>query len=239
MRLRTTRTTGPTPAERMRSIITVAHSMTVVADGRRHEVHSLDGTAAMGRIHLHEPSDDLGSDDLGSGDRTPRVPIRVELTDIAPAPVRDRLRARVTLTGLVAAPYLAETAESTCVQLGQAVLEDAGGRTYVPLAQLETAETDPLAGCEASMLHHLTADHPDLVTRLLRLADPGLTHGLERALPLAIDRYGITLRLEHATTHHDVRLPFPTAITEVDQVGLQIHAVLTAARRAAHSHLSA
>ncbi|NML51056.1 DUF2470 domain-containing protein [Streptomyces sp. R302] len=234
MRLRTTRTTGPTPAERMRSIITVAHSMTVVADGHRHEVHGLDGAAAMGRVHLHEPADDVGG-----GDGTPRVPIRVELTDIAPAPVRERLRARVTLTGLVAAPYRPETAGTTCVQLGQAVLEDAGGRTYVPLAQLETAETDPLASCEAAMLHHLVADHPDLVTRLLRLAGPGLTHGLERALPLAIDRYGITLRLEHATAHRDIRLPFPTAITDVDQVGLQIHALLTAARRAAHSHLSA
>ncbi|MFF5503987.1 DUF2470 domain-containing protein [Streptomyces roseolus] len=233
MRLRPSRTTGPTPAERMRSIITVAHSMTVVADGHRHEVHGLDGTAAMGRLHLHDPSDGAGS----AGE--PRVPIRVELTDIAPAPLRDRLRARVTLTGLVAAPYRPETGESTCVQLGQAVLEDADGRTYVPLTQLEAAETDPLAGCEAAMLHHLVADHPDLVTRLLRLADPAHTRGLERALPLAIDRYGITLRLEHATRHHDVRLPFPTAITEADQVGLQIHAVLTAARRAAHAHLSA
>lgn len=188
----------------------------------------------MGRIHLHEPT---AASDSDHG--TPRLPIRVELTDIAPTPVRDRLRARVTLTGLVAAPYGAGTSESTCMQLGQAVLEDAGGRTYVPLSQLETAATDPLASCEAAMLHHLVADHPDLVTRLLRLADPGLKRDLVRALPLAIDRYGITLRLEHATTQHDVRLPFPTAVTDVDQVGPQIHAVLTAARRASHSRLSA
>ncbi len=178
MRLRTARATQPAAAERMRSIITVAHSMTVVADGHRHEVHSLDGAGPMGRIHLHELTDDFGS-----GDGTPRIPIRVELTDIAPTPVRDRLRARVTLTGLVAAPYSAETTESTCMHLGQAVIEDAEGRTYVPLAHLEAAETDPLAGCEAAMLHHLVADHPDLVTLLLRLADPAAKRDLVRALP--------------------------------------------------------
>ncbi|WP_406864833.1 DUF2470 domain-containing protein [Streptomyces sp. HUAS MG47] len=234
MRLRTARVTQPTPAERMRSIITVAHSMTVVTDGHRHEVHSIDGSAAMGRIHLHEPAEDLGD-----GHGTPHLPIRVELTDIAPTPVRDRLRARVTLTGLVAAPYSAETTESTCMRLGQAVLEDGEGRTYVPLTQLETAEPDPLASCEAAMLHHLVADHPDLVTRLLRLAAPGLKRDLVRALPLAIDRYGISLRLERPTAQHDVRLPFPTPITDVDQVGPRMHALLTAARRASHSRLSA
>ncbi|WP_236242494.1 DUF2470 domain-containing protein [Streptomyces sp. CC228A] len=233
MRLRTARATRPTAAERMRSIITVAHSMTVVADGHRHEVHSLDGAGPMGRIHLHELTDDFGS-----GDGTPRIPIRVELTDIAPTPVRDRLRARVTLTGLVAAPYSAETTESTCMHLGQAVIEDAEGRTYVPLAHLEAAETDPLAGCEAAMLHHLVADHPDLVTLLLRLADPAAKRDLVRALPLAIDRYGITLRLEHTGTQQDVRLPFPSPVTDVDHVGPRIHALLTAARRASHSHLA-
>ncbi|MFB7513334.1 DUF2470 domain-containing protein [Streptomyces sp. NPDC056144] len=238
MRLRVTPAPRPTPAERMRSIITVAHSMTVVTDGRHHDVHHLDGTTAMGRIHLHEPSADSGPGP-GPGTGTPLIPMRVELTDIAPTPVRDRLRARVTLTGLVAAPYTGDAAESTCMQLGQAVLEDATGRTYVPLAQLETAEPDPVAACEARMLHHLVADHADLIVRLLGLLDPTALHGLLRAVPLAIDRYGITLRLEHLAGERDVRLPFAEPVTEADQLGLRIHGLLTSGRHGSRSHLSA
>ncbi|GGY40361.1 DUF2470 domain-containing protein [Streptomyces omiyaensis] len=232
MRLRTARATRPTPAERMRSVIAVARSMTVVTDGLRHEVHDTDGTPATGRLHLHGPTDDFG-------DGVPRIPIRVELTDIAPTPVRDRVRARVTLTGLVTSPYGPEAAGSTCVTLGQAVLEDADGRTYVPLDRLATAEPDPLAGCEAAMLHHLVADHPDLVTRLLRLAASDLKRDLVRALPLAIDRYGITLRLERPGGRHDLRLPFPTPLADADQVGPRIRSLLTTARRASHSRLFA
>ncbi|MFD0371253.1 DUF2470 domain-containing protein [Streptomyces sp. NPDC127114] len=255
----TARSTQPTPAERLRSVITSAHSMTVVTDGRYEEVHSLDGTGPMGRIHLHEPAESfesfafLGSSGSAEGGRTgtgagsattgacgaARIPIRLELTDVSPVPVRDRVRARVTLSGLVAAPYDADSGESTCMEFGQAVLQDAHGRTYVTLEQLQAAEPDPLADCEAAMLHHLVAGHPELVTLLLRLVEPAARQGLVRALPLAIDRYGLTLRLEYAATQRDVRLPFPTPLAEVDQAGLQIHALLAAARRSSHTHLPA
>jgi hypothetical protein len=229
MRLRTAHATRPTPAERMRSIITAAHSMTVLVDGRRHDVHSLDGTPAMGRLHLHAPTDDLGP-----GDGGPRLPIRVELTDIAPTPVRDRLRARVTLTGLVAAPFDPEATSSTCVRLDQAVLETDGGRTFVPWSQLEAAEADPLAAREASLLNHLATAHADLVVLLLRLVDADVKRGLVRTVPVRMDRYGVTLRLEQAAARHDVHLPFPTPVTHPDQVGPQMHALLAAGRRASH-----
>ncbi|SED88157.1 hypothetical protein SAMN05428945_5890 [Streptomyces sp. 2224.1] len=69
-----------------------------------------------------------------------RVPVTLELTDIAPAPVRDRVRARVTVTGLPAAPYSAEATKSTCMEFGQAVLEDSRERASVSLhALLATA----------------------------------------------------------------------------------------------------
>ncbi|MEU9866193.1 DUF2470 domain-containing protein [Streptomyces sp. NPDC047971] len=229
MRPHTTPVTQPTPAERLRTIITMAHSMTVITDGHEQEVYSLNGAGVMGRVHLHAPSDALSP-----GHRRPRAPIRLELTDVAPTAVRDRLRARVTLSGLVAATYDSEAAESACMELGQAVLEDAQGRSYVTLEELQAAEDDPLATCEAGMLTHLVAGHPELIPKLLRLVEPGTKQELVRALPLAIDRYGITLRLEYPMTQRDVRLPFPTPVTHLDQTGLQIHALLTAARRASH-----
>ena len=44
MRSHSSRSKQPTPAERMRSIITAGESMTVVTDGHHHEVYNLDGT---------------------------------------------------------------------------------------------------------------------------------------------------------------------------------------------------
>ncbi|WP_326696645.1 DUF2470 domain-containing protein [Streptomyces sp. NBC_01754] len=234
MRPFSSRAAQPTPAERTRSILAAARSMTVLTDGVSTEVHHLDGTGVMGHIHLHEPS----------GTAAPasavRLPIRLELTDIAPTPVRDRLRARVTLTGLLASPYDAESSRSTCMEFGQAVLEDATGRTFLSLGDLQAATLDPLAEFEAGMLTHLLDSHGELVPLLLRLVRPQPRRGLLRAVPVALDRYGVTLRLEYRDGYEDVRLLFATAVTDVEHAGSRIHALLTAARRASHpNHLPA
>ncbi|WP_031090976.1 DUF2470 domain-containing protein [Streptomyces sp. NRRL WC-3549] len=222
------RTAQPTPAERMRSVLAAARSMTVLTDGVSTEVHHLDGTGVMGHIHLHEPSGDAPAASAA------RVPVRLEITDIAPTPVRDRLRARVTLTGLPAAPCDAESAESTCMEFGQAVLEDGTGRTFVSLDDLRAAAPDPLAVCEAGMLTRLLDGRGELVPLLLRLVRPQPRRGLLRAVPVALDRYGITLRLEYPGGHEDVRLPFAAPVTAAGHAGSRIHALLTAARRASH-----
>ncbi|CAL2073458.1 DUF2470 domain-containing protein [Streptomyces sp. TR1341] len=224
----------PTAAERVRSILAAAHSMTVVSDGRHHEIRRLDGTGAMGHFHLHAAWE-------GTGTPSPvRVPVRLELTDIAPTPVRDRLRARVTLTGVLRAPYDPDATDSTCMEFGQGVLEESGGRAYVTLQELEATELDPLATCEAGILTHLMDDHADLVPRLLRLVRPRPEPGVTKVVPVAIDRYGLTLRLEHRRGHHDARIPFRTPVRDLAHVGPQIHALLSAARRLSHTgHLLA
>ncbi|MBU6531733.1 DUF2470 domain-containing protein [Streptomyces mayonensis] len=219
----------PTVAERARSVLAAAHSMTVVTDGRHTEVQHLDGSGVMGHVHLHAPFEGRGAPPAG------RVPVRLELTDIAPTPVRDRLRARVTLTGLLAAPYDPDSAESTCMEFGQCVLEDASGRTFVSLAELEAADLDPLATSEAGLLTHLVDDHPELVPLLLRLVHPLPGRAVRRVVPVGIDRHGLTLRLEHATGHRDVRLPFHKTVRHIDHVGPQIHALLAASRRLSHT----
>ncbi|MFJ3667186.1 DUF2470 domain-containing protein [Streptomyces sp. NPDC090106] len=229
MRRTSPRASAPTAAERARSILTVAHSMTVVTDGRRTEIRRLDGSGAMGHVHLHAPFEGPGAPPDG------RVPVRLELTDVAPSPVRERLRARVTVTGLLAAPYEPGSTDSTCMEFGQCVLEDQHGRAYITLQELEDAEPDPIASSEASMLTHLMDDHPELIPLLLRLVRPHPGRGVHRALPVGIDRYGLTLRLERARSHTDVRLPFSKPVRHIDHVGAQIHALLAAARRLAHS----
>ncbi|MFE0643840.1 DUF2470 domain-containing protein [Streptomyces sp. NPDC058877] len=229
MRPHTIRAPRPTPAERVLSILTAARSMTVVTDGLRREAHRPDAIGPMGHIHLHDPAEDCP----GAG--TARIPVRLELTDIAPAPVRRRLRARVTLTGLLSAPYVEEAATSICMEFGQALLEDDEGRVFVGLEEIRGAEPDPLALHEAGALTHLTDRHAELVPLLLRLVRPRPARDTVRVLPLALDRYGITLRLEHRTgRHQDVRLPFAAPLTHIDQAGPRIRALLAAARRASH-----
>ncbi|MCX5388590.1 DUF2470 domain-containing protein [Streptomyces sp. NBC_00094] len=225
-----TRATRPTAVERVRSILSSAHSMTVVTDGQHQEVRHLGGTGPMSRLHLHDPAEE------GHFGQSARIPVRLEFTDIAPTPVRERLRARVTLTGLLGARYEQEAPGSTCVEFGQALLEDADGRAYVTLDELHATEVDPIASCEASMLTHLVDSHSELIPLLLRLVRPLPERGMTRALPLALDRYGITLRLEYPQGHRDVRLPFPTPVFDIDQAGVRIHALLFAARRSSHPH---
>ena len=230
MALRRSHLTQPSPAERVRSILAVAHSMTVSADGLHREVHRFDGAGAMGHVHLHAPSE------AGQTLQPTRVPARLEFADIAPTPVRERLRARLTLTGLLPAPYRADSAESTCMEFGQAVLEDDTGRWFVTLDALQAAEPDPIARHEADLLTHLTDSHGELVLMLLRLVKPQQRQRqrMVRAVPVAMDRYGLTLRLEYSGSHRDIRLPFPTPVADIEQATPQIHALLAAARRSSH-----
>ncbi|MCX4528610.1 MULTISPECIES: DUF2470 domain-containing protein [unclassified Streptomyces] len=218
----------PTDAERVRSILAAAHSMTVITGGLHTEVRHLDGSDPMGRVHLHpgEPG----------GDFEDRPVIRMEFTDIAPTPVRERVRARVTVVGRLLTPYTDEGSDSTCVEFVEAVLETDEGRSYIGLQELDAACPDPLAPYEAGMLTHLLDDHTELVTLLLRLVRPPARESAAvlRALPLAMDRYGITLRLEEARGHRDVRLAFPSPLESVEQSGAQIQALFSAARRRSH-----
>ncbi|MFG2622010.1 DUF2470 domain-containing protein [Streptomyces sp. NPDC048507] len=225
----------PTAAERVRSALAAAHSMTVVIDGVHHEVRHLDGSDVLGRLHLHPAAPAAGQDPAEAPDERPAI--RLEFTDIAPTPVRDRVRARVTVLGRLLTPYADEHSApgtSTSVEYSQAVLETSDGTAYIGLEELDRAWPDPLAPYEAGMLTHLLDDHPELVTLLLRLVRPAPAATVLRALPLALDRYGITLRLEERRGHRDVRLPFPSPLDDVEQSGAQIQALLSAARRRSH-----
>ncbi|MGI5252486.1 DUF2470 domain-containing protein [Actinacidiphila glaucinigra] len=187
----------PTRAERIRSVLASAHSMTVVTDRERTEVIRLTTRALAGHVHLHPLETAFGPED---------TPISLEFTDVAPTPVRDRVRARVTVTGWTAAPYRADAPAGQCVQFVNATLETAEGTASVGLAEL--------------------------VPLLLRLVRPAPVPGARRVLPVAVDRYGITLRVEYGNGHTDARLPFPSRLEGADRAGNQIQALLHSARRA-------
>ncbi|MFG2227240.1 DUF2470 domain-containing protein [Streptomyces sp. NPDC048644] len=222
----------PTLAERIRTILASAQSMTLITDESRTEVSRLNEPGLTQHIHLHPLSDEPESGPGHAARR--RVPATLEFTDVAPTAVRDRVRARVTVMGWLTSPPRPDAANGRCMQFARAVLDTMTAKASVGLADLMAATADPLATCEASMLTHLVDDHHDLVRLLIRLVEPRLVQGTQRAVPLALDRYGVTLRLEYAGGHHDVRIPFPTQLTDVDQFGLQIHALEAAARRRSH-----
>ncbi len=221
----------PTAAERIRSILEAAHSMTAVTEDRRTEVRHLDGADPMGRLHLH-PAEPGGESECG------RDPAGVHRRGPHPGTgPRARPRHR---PGPLLTPFSDLSADSgsgagsTCMEFVRAELETPDGVFPVGLEELDAARPDPLAPYEAGMLTHLLDDHHELVTLLLRLVQPAPTAAVLRALPLALDRYGITLRLEERSGHRDVRLPFPSPLDDVEQSGAQIQALFSAARRRSH-----
>ncbi|MGW1836019.1 DUF2470 domain-containing protein [Streptomyces sp. NPDC002067] len=218
----------PTSAEQVRTILASAQSMSLLTGGDRTEISrtGADGTASP--LHLHPAPD--------GHTRTEReLPTTtLEFTDIAPLPARSRVRARLTLTGRLLPPNGPGTETGRCLEFGRAVLTTPTGRTSVPLDELLAAAPDPLATREAGLLTHLADGHEHLVPLLLRLVEPRLRRHVRRALPLALDRYGLTLRLEYPLGHHDVRLPFHRRLHHADQFGPQLQALLATARRASH-----
>jgi hypothetical protein len=168
----------------------------------------------------------------------------VEATDVAAVAVRDRVRARVTVHGSLslihheASPEIGGVPMTPLVlEIRYAVLEDAGVPTIVDPGLLAAAEVDPLAASEAEMLLHLAGDHPDAIELLARLLAPELLISVVRISPLALDRYGIVLRLERRSGHRDVRVPFAVRARDLPHAQVELNALLArGARRGRPCH---
>lgn len=219
-----------TLAEQTRSVLARAVSLTVTTNGLRYDLVGLHSVNARGQVRLRLPADSLPAAHVACAPRGALAAL-VEFTDIAPVAVRDRVRARVTLSGwLTRSGQDAATDVDLRLDAARVTLATQEVTVKVGLDELVLARPDPLAVDEDSLLTHLTDAHQDAVTRLTRLADPWLLHGAVRVLPLAVDRYGITLRCEYARNQRDLRLPFPAPVREASQVGEQIQLLLAAAQ---------
>ncbi|MGA6224706.1 DUF2470 domain-containing protein, partial [Streptomyces umbrinus] len=151
----------------------------------------------------------------------------LEFADVAPVPVRHRIRARLWMAG-----WFAPEEGHLAFHTTRAVLREPGGAVVVDLDEFAIAEPDPLALAEAQLLTHLADAHPDAVERLTRLVEPDSLHGAVRVQPLAVDRHGLTLRIERARGHGDVRLPFHRPADNVGQLTERMHVLLTQASSA-------
>ncbi|MBT2526589.1 DUF2470 domain-containing protein [Streptomyces sp. ISL-99] len=221
----------PTSAEQVRTVVAAAGSLMVVTDRHSWEPAGLHTFDDRGRLLLRVPDDCALAAEVTLAPHG-IVAAVLRFTDVAPTAVRDRVRARVTLTGWFV-PVGGTSQESGLdlrLDFAHAELETMAGTVAVGLDELTLARPDPLAAYEADMLTHLVDDHSDVVALLTRLVDPRLMQGVLRVTPVSMDRYGITLRLEHAGAQHDVRLPFPAPLRDAAEAGGQVQALLAAAR---------
>ncbi|MGA5515799.1 DUF2470 domain-containing protein [Streptomyces pseudogriseolus] len=217
---------APGAAERARSVLAAAWSCTVTAEGTREELVGAHTVTDDGRVLLDVPEDGaLHAAALCAPRGEPSAVL--EFADVAPVPVRERVRARVWLAGWFSAEDGRLALRPTRV-----VLRRPSGALLVGPDEFAAAAPDPLAGAEARLLTHLADCHADAVDRLTRLVDPASLQGAVRVRPLAVDRHGLTLRIERARTDGDVRLPFHAPADDVAQLTERMHVLLSQAASA-------
>ncbi|WLQ39552.1 DUF2470 domain-containing protein [Streptomyces laculatispora] len=222
---------GPTDAEQVRTVLSRATSLSLTTTGQAYDLIELHSVSAKGQVTLHpRPGSPLTQEAVDAPMRS--LAALLEFTDIAPTPLRDRVRARVTVSGWLA------PAGGGALRLDAArvSLRTPAGATDVGLDEIALAEPDPLAAEEAAMLTHLADSHEELMAGLLGLAGSRLPRGMIRSLPLALDRHGITLRCEYESGHCDLQLLFPALARDATDAGEQIRRLLTAPRSCAHQH---
>ncbi|MFF3896582.1 DUF2470 domain-containing protein [Streptomyces sp. NPDC001812] len=216
-------TAEPGAAERARSVLAAAWSCAVTAEGFREEFVGAHGMSDDGRVLLEVPEE---SALLTAAICAPRgEPSAVlEFADVAPVPVRKRIRSRLWLAGR----FTVEDGR-LAFRATRVVLRQASGAVVVDPDEFAAARPDPLATAEARLLTHLADCHGDAVDRLTRLVDPGSLHGAVRVRPLAVDRHGLTLRIERLRTGGDVRLPFHRPADDLGQLTERMHVLLSQA----------
>jgi hypothetical protein len=105
------------------------------------------------------------------------------------------------------------------------------GSGPVSLADYQGSRPDPLHAGAAEQLQHLAAHHADAIDVLSRLCDREALIGVTRVLPIALDRYGIVLRVERLRDHRDVRLPFEQLIDTGSEAAVQMRNLLARGAR--------
>ncbi len=224
---------GPTSAERVVTLLAAAHSLTVATGEAREEFAGLHSLDAVGRLLLWAPAHSCVTQvlEVTGGD----VEACIEITDVAAVAVRDRVRARLTAHGWLSLMHRDECygTPELVLELDSVHLTERGRVSVLTPDELVRADVDPLAVQEADVLMHLADAHPEAVDQLTRLVHPDVLQSATRVLPLALDRYGIVLRIERLSGHRDVRLPFPHRAVDTVSAQRGLGALLAEAGRRA------
>ncbi|MFB7941432.1 DUF2470 domain-containing protein [Streptomyces sp. NPDC004779] len=213
--------TGPNAAEHVRTVLARAVSLSLRTAGQEYDLIGMHAVGPDGTVILRLQD---GTSPLHPAEAPVAGQAAVlEFTDIAPTPVRSRVRARVTVVGRLAAADGGDLRlEATHVRLGTP-----SGTVDVAPGELARAEADPLAVEEAGLLTHLVDAHGDTTRQLLDLAGHRVPPVVARALPYALDSRSITLRCEYPGGHCDLRLLFPAPARNATEAGERIMQLLS------------
>lgn len=170
----------------------------------------------------------------------------LEITDVAPISVPQRIRGRAWVSGwLTCAPDFAEPGSMMLrLEVGEASVDDLWGAESVDPEAFANAAVDPLVAHEAELLQHLHAAHDDQVQALCGLlgersgtvvppaerradAPEAVTPRL-RAVPLALDRFGLRVRFTGEQCF-DARFDFPTPVRDITELRRAMHTLFGAA----------
>lgn len=238
----TTVVAAPTTAERIRSACARVGGAMVAVDGLDPTATPVHHLLADGSVAITIPADGALAGALVSAGAAGMQAV-LEMTDYAPLPLREPVRALVWMRGrlvpvpacdvgglldLIAtehpnpallqvnngAPTDGETPYALVrVEIESVVVADSTGAESVGVGALLEAGPDPFCGLESCWLRHLESAHRDVIERLSARLPMTLRSGQVR--PLGLDRYGVQLRVEDETGDHDVRLPFAKPVDDV------------------------
>ncbi len=230
----------PSAAERTRTLVQSTCSSVLLVPGLQvvHPVQLMPDSRAVG------PDGDLF---LGFAAGSPAVraathaqgdelTAALELTDVAPVSVPHRIRGRARVTGwLTAVPGLAGPGRMTLrLEFGEASVDDLWGAEMVGPDAFRDAVADPLVTHEAELLQHLHAAHGEQMATLATLLGErtanGRATGAPRAVPVALDRFGLRVRfIESEAACFDARFEFPDPVRDIGELRRAMHTLFEAA----------
>lgn len=241
----------PTPAERARTVACRPSAAVCAAgvSGSRVLAHA---TTLTGQVLLVVPTDGELAAAVAAADEGD-LPALVMVTDHAPVPLRDQVRAQLWLSGwltpvrdedlraatldfadVLPAGSLLDvgvTATLLRLDLAEVVLGEGGGTAEIEPEDYVAASPDPLVAVETSALQHLDDDHPEELALLRTRIPAEWVRDGDVVRPLGLDRAGFRLRIESERGHRDVRVPFDVPVTTAEDLGPAVHRLLCAARR--------
>ncbi|WP_228563108.1 DUF2470 domain-containing protein [Catenulispora rubra] len=160
----------------------------------------------------------------------------LEITDVAPVAVPDRIRSRAYVAGWLTPVRDGLERGWLKLEVGEVTVEDVWGTELVEPDDFAAAEPDPLAEYEADLLQHLAASHGGELGWLCALVEgrdgdgaPGMPLDV---VPLALDRFGLRVRFSDGGGSFDARFQFPAAVTDVAELRRTVRALFEEAWRA-------
>jgi len=242
---------APTVAERARTVAARPAAAVCAAgiDGSRVLAHA---TTAGSGVLLVVPTDgDVCAAVRGSVDGDLAALLMV--TDHAPVPLREPVRAQAWLSGWLTPVAQAEQRTAALafadvapvgalldvgrgatllrLDLAEVVLGECGAVTEVAPEEYLAAAPDPLAEVEAQALQHLVGAHPEELALLRSRLPAAWVAAADVVRPLGLDRFGFRLRIEQPRGHRDVRVPFARPVASVADLAPAINQLMCAATR--------